>query len=413
MSVLPRSLAATLRRAALSFPAIVVTGPRQTGKTTLLRNAFAATHRFVSLDAPDVRRSAAEDPRRFLDDHPPPVVFDEVQYVPELLSYAKERIDADRRPGRWLFTGSQQFALMKGVVESLAGRVAVFELDPLSISEQLGRGAAVREPSELLKRVFDPDGAAEFPADAVRSDDTGARLLRGGYPQLAVEPELDARTWFRSYLATYVERDVRAVLGVGDLEAFGRFVALVASRTAQTVNYASLANELGVSGPTAKSWLSVLVSTGLAYLLRPYHRNFGKRLLKAPKLYWMDTGLAAHLMGLRDVEALEAGPAYGALMETAVVAEWVKAYRAVGEAPRLWFWRSVGGDEVDLLIEDNGRLHALEIKGTATPMPRHADGLTKFAALVGEPVLSAVACRVPSPVRLRQEIRAVPWHCAW
>ena len=410
MDYLPRRLGAALTSAARSFPALIVTGPRQTGKTTLLRAVFGSDHRYVSLDAPDVRAAARQDPRRFLADHAPPVVIDEVQYVPELLAYAKEMIDADRRPGRWIFAGSQRFALMKGVVESLAGRVAVFELDPLSVAEALGRGAERRTPSDWLRATFAGKTASEFEAPRrAETFDTGDWLLRGGYPEPRTDADMEMNVWFRSYLGTYVERDVRPVLNVGDLEAFLRFATLTASRTAQLINYSSLASEVGVTAPTVKAWLSVLVATGLVYLLRPYHRNLGKRLIKSPKLYWMDTGLAAHLMGIRDAESLVRGPAYGALFETAVVGEWIKAYRSVGEIPRLTFWRSTGGDEVDLLIEDEGRLHALEIKGTSTPTPHHADGLRKFAALAGSEVLTAVACRIDAPITLREGIRAVPW----
>jgi predicted AAA+ superfamily ATPase len=408
MAYVPRYLAHTLSRAASTFPVVLVTGARQTGKTTLLRNEFGDTHRYTSLERPDVRLRAEADPVAFLDENPPPVILDEIQYVPSLLPYIKDRVDEDRRPGSWLITGSQGFGLMRGVTESLAGRVAILTLDPLAV----GEGAGDPAPStvdDLLERVFaEKPTARESPPYEV---DFADWLLRGGYPEPRLRPEVDRQLWLASYTQTYLERDVRALTQVGDLGAFQRFLALSASRTGTLVNLAELGREVGVTAPTARRWLSVLEASQVVFLLPAFHRNFGKRIRKSPKLYFLDTGLASYLMGLHHREAVLHGPALGALMETAVVSEWVKAFRSRGERPEIWFWRSSSTHEVDLVIERGGRLYGIEVKATATPTPGHSTSLAQWLDLSGG--RGVLACRVPSPRSVRPGIQAVPWHLGW
>ncbi len=405
MSYVPRFLAHTLHRASATFPSILVTGARQTGKTTLLRNEFGESHRYVSLERPDVRLRAEADPVAFLNENPPPLILDEVQYVPSLLPYIKERVDEDRRPGTWLMTGSQGFGLMRGVSESLAGRVAVLTLDPMAVGE-----GVIDEPppsiDEMLDKVFG-DGASglgEAPLRVSLAD----WILRGGYPEPRLHPEVDRQLWLSSYIQTYLERDVRAISQIGDLGAFQRFLALVAARTGTLVNLAELGREVGVSAPTVRNWLSVLEASQVVFLLPPYHRNYGKRIRKSPKLYLLDAGLASFLMGLHDPDAVLHGPALGALMETVVVTEWVKAFRSRGERPELWFWRTSAGHEVDVVIERGGRLYGMEVKATATPTPGHGTSLAQWMDLSG--ARGALGCRVDSPSSLRPGIRAVPWH---
>jgi predicted AAA+ superfamily ATPase len=408
MAYVPRYLAHTLSRAASTFPVVLVTGARQTGKTTLLRNEFGDTHRYTSLERPDVRLRAEADPVAFLDENPPPVILDEIQYVPSLLPYIKDRVDEDRRPGSWLITGSQGFGLMRGVTESLAGRVAILTLDPLAV----GEGAGDPAPStvdDLLERVFaEKPTARESPPYEV---DFADWLLRGGYPEPRLRPEVDRQLWLASYTQTYLERDVRALTQVGDLGAFQRFLALSASRTGTLVNLAELGREVGVTAPTARRWLSVLEASQVVFLLPAFHRNFGKRIRKSPKLYFLDTGLASYLMGLHHREAVLHGPALGALMETAVVSEWVKAFRSRGERPEIWFWRSSSSHEVDLVIERGGRLFGIEVKATATPTPGHSTSLAQWLDLSGG--RGVLACRVPTPRSVRPGIQAVPWHLGW
>ncbi len=413
MDYLPRALAGTVRRAARTFPAVLVTGARQSGKTTLLRHEFGKTHPYVSLERPDVRSRALADPGAFLEEHPVPLILDEIQYAPQLLHYIKDRIDEDRAPGRWLMTGSQSFSLMHGVSQTLAGRIAVLTLEPVSTEEIRGRPSRL-DLSGLLARVFAGDS---LPSRAPRARTPGVDLvdwlLRGGYPEPRLDPRVDRQLWFASYVQTYLERDVRDLRQVGDLDAFGRFLGLIATRTGNLLNLAELGREAGVSGPTAKQWLSVLEASQIVYLVPPYHRNFGKRIRKSPKLYLLDPGLATFLLGLHSGEAVLQGPSAGALVETAVVSEWVKACKNRGAHPGLYHWRSSAGHEVDLVIEHDGRLHGLEVKATATPTPHHAEGLAVWLELAGRSARGALACRVDRPTTLRQGIRAVPWHLGW
>ena len=411
MHYVPRVLTQTIRRAMSTFPAVLVTGARQTGKTTLLRTEFGDAYRYLSLERPDVRARALADPVAFLNEAGAPLILDEIQYAPALLHYIKDRIDADRSPGRWLMTGSQSFALMHGVSQTLSGRIAVLTLDPLSTAEALERPA---EPSleAVLARVFDSQSTS-VSADATQAVDFADWLLRGGFPEPRVNRQVDRQLWWASYVQTYLERDVRDLAQVADLGAFGRFLMLVGAHTGRIINMTELGREVGVSGPTVKRWLSVLETSQIVYLLQPYYRNFGKRIRKSPKLYLLDPGLATFLLGLHTPEAVLQGPSLGALAETAVVGEWVKACRQMGAQPLLYYWQLSTGAEVDLIIDRGGVLYGIEVKATATPTPRHADGLARWLELTGPGARGALACRVEQPQALRPGIRAIPWHLAW
>ncbi|MCY4492407.1 MAG: ATP-binding protein [Acidimicrobiaceae bacterium] len=334
-----RDLAAQLESAALTAPAVTVTGPRQSGKTTLCRAVFA-DHPYVSLEAPDVRSFAVDDPRTFLARFPRGAVIDEVQRAPDLPSYLQGLIDADPTPGQWILTGSQNFSLAESVNQSLAGRTAVHHLLPLS------RGEAIRFPHH-------PEGLDET-------------LVTGSYPRI-YNLGLDPSEWIRSYIATYIERDVRTLRNVGDLSSFGRFLELCAGRTAQLANLSALAGDCGISQPTAKAWLSILEASFVVFLLRPLHTNLRKRLVKMPKLHFYDTGLVCHLLGIRTAEQLHSHPLRGPIFETWVGSALNKQRTHQGLRRGLSFYRDRSGTEVDLVIEQPERLTLIETKSAATP----------------------------------------------
>jgi predicted AAA+ superfamily ATPase len=395
-----RSLEPVLRRAAAEFPAVVLTGPRQSGKTTLLRHVFDGT-RYVSLDLPDVARAAATDPRGFLAMYSPPVIYDEIQRAPELLPYIKERIDERRhQKGQFMLTGSANLLLSERVTESLAGRAAMLRLLPLSWREARG------QPAWPL--AWETEGTE--PAPGVAPGILWERLLAGFYPELVADPGRDIALWHGSYVQTYLERDVRTLRQVGDLMQFHAFLASLAARSGQLLNLAALGRDLGLATNTVKAWLSVLEATYQVIVLRPYFANIGKRLVKAPKVYMADTGTLCHLVGLGDPAHAARGPMAGAILETAVVVEIVKRFLHRGTEPRLFFWRTSGGDEVDVVVEREGQLIPIEVKLSATPEPRMAGPITQFARDLAGSVLPGY-CVHPGTVRLPlgRDVTALPF----
>ena len=350
--MIERDLAPRLERAARAAPAITLTGPRQSGKTTLCRSVFP-DHPYVSLEATDVRSFAVDDPRGFLAQFPQGAIIDEVQRAPDLPSYLQGLIDADPAPGQWILTGSQHFSLIESISQSLAGRTAVHHLLPLS------RGEVIRFPNH-------PQGLDET-------------LIAGGYPRI-FDRGLDPSDWIDSYTATYIERDVRTLRNVGDLSAFGRFVQLCAGRTGQLANLSSLASDCGVSQPTAKAWLSILEASFVVFLLPPFHANLRKRLVKTPKLHFYDTGLVCSLLGIRTPDQLHSHPLRGSIFETWVVSEVAKQRTHLGQTGGLWFYRDRSGTEVDLVIEHPDHLTLVEAKAAATPSSSFLNTARKVAA---------------------------------
>lgn len=364
-----RSLEPVIQQAAREFPAVVLVGPRQSGKTTLLKHLFGERYPIISLELPDVRLIALNDPHGFLNLYPPPVIFDEIQYAPALLPYIKEKIDADRsQTGQYILTGSQNLLLMQQVTESLAGRTAVLKLMPLTRWEI----------AQVPERKFPWESTSNSSLPAQTTTELWEQVLRGFYPELAVHPKRDVRLWHASYVQTYLERDVRNLRNIGDLTLFQTFLRALAARSAQILNLSQLARDVGVSVNTAKDWISILEASFQIFILRPYYANIGKRLIKSPKIYFIDSGVLCYLVGLRDIEHAAAGPMGGAIFENLVISDLFKIYMHRGEEPALYYWRTVAGAEVDLVVETQTGLIPLEIKQSETPRPEMAKELLGF-----------------------------------
>lgn len=373
---IPRSLEPVLLKALHQFPVIVLIGPRQSGKTTLLRHLFESQRPLISLEAPDVRAAAIRDPRGFLDLYGPPVIYDEIQYAPDLLPYIKERVDARRdEPGQFILTGSQNLLLMQQVTESLAGRSAVLKLLPLTQREVAG------EPARALPWET---GRPPLAVQAPLHSELWQQILRGFYPELIKSPGRDERLWQASYVQTYLERDVRNLRNIGDLTLFQTFLRGLATRAAGQLNLSDLARDVGIAVNTARDWVAILEASFQIFLLRPYFINLGKRLVKSPKVYFTDTGLLCYLVGLRDSEHAAAGPMGGALMENLVVAELFKTSLHRGDEPAMYFWRTAAGFEVDLIVETQAGLVPLEIKASSTVRPEMARQIQAFRRDFGD-----------------------------
>jgi uncharacterized protein len=337
MPIIHRQIVPLLLSALRRFPAVVITGPRRSGKTTLLRTALPHAQ-YVLLEDPDIQDRIRRDPRAFIEDLQPPVIFDEIQNTPQLLDYVRTLVDArPRKMGQWLFTGSQEAPLMQGITESMAGRAAILQLLPLSLAE------------------------------TAKVD-----LLLGGFPEVVLRPR-GRELWFASYLQTYIERDVRLITNVRDLAGFRRFLSLLASRHGQMLNRTDLAAPLGVTVPTISEWLRILEITGQIILVPPYFENFGKRLVKSPKMYWGDAGLACHLLGIQTQAELDRSPFLGSIFEGFIASEILKSQINRGQRKELYYFRDQQGLEIDFLIpQPNARFWLVEVKASKTVQPSMA-----------------------------------------
>jgi len=379
--MIPRVLTAKLRDLSKRYPVLAVLGPRQSGKTTLVKFAFPSL-RYVSLEDPDIREYATRDPRSFLRDISEGAILDEAQRVPILFSYLQSWVEEHQGMGRYVLTGSQNFLMMEGISQSLAGRVAVLKLLPFSLAELAGTEHWQASVEEFM--------------------------FRGLFPAI-YDRHIEPADWYRSYIETYLERDVRQLRAVGDLDSFQRFLRMCASRTSQLVNLSSLASDCGVSHNTAKAWLSVLEASFLVYLSKPFHRNYGKRLVKTPKLYFTDPGLVCALQGITRPEQLETHFLRGALFETLVVSEILKYQTNRGRGPDCSFWRDQHGREVDCLLEEGGRTTAIEIKAGRTPNAEYFTGLGQWRRIAGPDAGETAVVYAGDSSQNRSAGRLVSW----
>ena len=378
MNYINRTLEQVLLKAVQQFPALVLTGPRQTGKSTLLKYLFP-DYNYITFDDISVRSIAAKDPALFISTLKTPVIIDEIQYLPELLNYIKIHIDNDRVNGRFILTGSQMFNVMQGMSETLAGRIALFELLPLSFQEL---GSAPKNPLDCYKQI-----------------------LKGFYPTPNTQ-ETDLQLFYGSYLSTYVERDVRQVKSIHDLSTFQRFLGLLASRVGNLLNVQGLASDCGIANATAKNWLSILESSRIIYLLKPYYNNIGKRLVKSPKVYFTDTGLLAHLLRYQTTDTLLAGPTAGAIFENMVIMEVLKENLYTHTDNTLYFYRDSNKVEADLIIDKNTDFEIYEIKASQTIQSSFANSLKKIDI---KPAVKKVLTMSYNSLPLTTDIQAEPW----
>ena len=392
-----RTIAHIIKKATETFPVVLITGPRQVGKTTVFEQYREPQRTYITLDDPQVRVLAQNDPALFLQTYKTPLFIDEIQYAPQLFPYIKMAVDREKQKGMFWLTGSQQFHLMRNVSESLAGRVAILQLQGLSQAEKFHR----------KNLPFLPDNEA-MTNHTLDINQLYELILRGSYPELCANPNMDWELFYSSYLKTYIEKDIRDLITISDESAFIKFMKVAAARTGQLINYTDMANDVGVSANTVKSWLSLLETSGLTFMLQPYANNLIKRVVKTPKLYFYDTGLVCFLCGWVNAATLQNGAMNGAILETYVVSEILKSYHYNGKSVNAYFYRDKEKKEIDLLIERNGVFYPIEIKRTASPKESDVKsfGLLESKNLpVGK---GAIVCFYENFLPLNREVNIVP-----
>lgn len=402
-----RTIEEQIVKYAKHFPIIMLCGPRQVGKTTIynhLREQMNTEINYVTLDYPLLRDIARTDPELFLQQYQPPLIIDEIQYAPELLPYIKIRVDKSNTNGMYYLTGSQMFHMMKNVSESLAGRVGILSLYPFSNSEISGFDELPFLPTK--------DRLKMLPLSTTVSD-VFEKIYRGSMPKMITDIELTPEEFYSSYMQTYLERDIRDLISIKDESKFLKFIACVAARTGQELVYNDLAKDTEVDAKTANSWLSILVSSGIIYLLQPYYKNTIKRIIKRPKLYFMDTGLACYLSLWNNPRSLELSAMAGAMFETYVVSEIIKSYSNNGKEPRnrLYFYRDNNNREIDLLIIENNHVYPVEIKKSANPgiaAIKHFSVLNSIGLEIGD---GGVICMSPLVIPIDDKNRFIPISC--
>lgn len=398
-----RSLTAAIQEASASFKVLLLTGPRQVGKTTLLQDIQKDSRSYVTLDDLNLRIAAQEDPASFIERLHLPVLIDEVQYAPNLFPYIKMAVDKTKQPGLFWLTGSQQFDMMKNVTESLAGRVAILQLQGITLAEEQGCPNALPFLPDLERLKLRQEHAKPLTLPEVYH-----KIWRGAYPDMVIQDGKNWERFYDFYVSTYIQRDVREYLNINDIATFHKFMRIAAARSGQLINYADMARDTGVSEVTVKSWLNVLQASGIVYQLQPYFNNQTKRLIKTPKLYFMDTGLCAFLSGWLTPDVLERGAMSGAILETWVISEVIKSYLHQGRTPRVYFYRDKEKREVDLLIEENGMLWPIEVKKTGSIQNAGFKGFNVLENL-NQPIgHGGLICFVNSLVPVFKDVDAIP-----
>ncbi len=399
--MISRNLEPFIKKYSKEYPAIAIVGPRQSGKTTLALHLFPS-HKYVSLENMDIRQYAEGDPRGFLHDYEGDVILDEVQRAPILFSYLQEKIDFNDKPGRFILTGSSQFLLMEAISQTLAGRIASFTLLPFSMTELLRLPLdttieSIITPKRHEKRVYDN-------LDIYKS------IFTGLYPRIH-DKKLTPEKWIENYLLTYVERDIRNLINLNNLRTFENFLKICASFSGQLVNFASISNMLGISQPTVKKWLSLLETSSIIFFLPPFHRNFSKRIVKSPKLYFIDTGLLCFLLSIRSSEDLKNHYLYGNIFETFIISEFYKRICHLAEIPPLYFWRDKTGNEIDLIIEYKNDMIPIEIKSAMTYTKSFSAGIEKWLKLTGNTAKKGfVIYKGSDMIGKSGDIPTVPWQ---
>ncbi len=387
-----RTITAEIKKLVSQFPIIVITGSRQVGKTSLLEKNFP-DYTYISLDYPQLAETAETRPDYFLSAYPPPLIIDEIQYAPKLMRYLKVKVDSLKTKGLYILTGSQSFSLMQSITESLAGRAAIIQLYGLSSQEWCAHDA--------IRQRFTND---DF-------------LWRGSYPGLwsDINSPVSRNRWYESYIATYIERDVRNLMNIGKLRDFERFIRACAARTGQLLNMSEIGRDVGISATTAREWISILAASNIIYLLEPYYRSLGKRLIKSPKLYFPDTGLALFLNGFETINQLWLSPAAGAFWENHVISQWLRWKQWTSSPATLWFWQDQQKNEVDLLIDVNQKLYPIECKLKENPGKKDIRGIKKISNIYGEQNIAQayIACRTSSPFLISENIMAVNGFSVW
>ncbi len=399
-----RTMKKTIEQVSKSFPVVLITGPRQVGKTTLLEMVANKNRKYVTLDDLEQRKLAKEDPALFLQINHPPLIIDEIQYAPELFSYIKMYVDSNKKAGDFWLTGSQKFHLMKNITETLAGRIAILDLLGFSYQEKIKNIDNI----SFLPNIEWLENKVYIKTKKLNVNEIYELIYQGSFPKIVTDKNMLRDIFYKSYIQTYIERDVKDITKIGNEIAFYNFLVAMAARTGQLINFADIARDVDIDIKTAKNWASILETSGLIKFLQPYHNNITKRIIKKPKMYFLDTGLCAYLTGWDSPKTLESGAMNGAIFETYVFAEILKSYWNNGKEPNIYFYRDKDQREIDFIFETNGKLYPVEVKKTATPSLANIKSFSVLESLkkpIGE---GAVICLYKDLLPLNKNVNLIP-----